>query len=409
MCCRGVPNGARSRNLLFHRLIMVMLPRAAWYHFLRTYADFLSACAPLMMPHSAPRLRFRGHGVDMTANTGSSDDLPAIDWDAIDWDDGDAGECREQPPEPAAHPTSRFVYRRYGDGVPADSIFFFVYGGCPICRREGRDDCFRLVRDPLGTLLDRERWPDHWNHGIARGLVERWTSRQFLLGTLDGTPAKRLSDIGADPTGPDFRPTGGELALFAWQGAWPVPLGRRALARLIGEGWFPPDSAPERLVNLVPFDGDEFGVLILSGTVGQSLVEFFGLGEPMLDAAGVIEGFKPGEAVFRITGFDLAASDLERFTVNARRWWAQFADQQIPVPIGRTPGSTIRDRSYYFTHYRALSQRLGRPARQREFINHLRAGGDTLNRTTLKRNLQGFGLWPWERFVAAARRADNRR
>src|SRR3954452_9962797 len=118
-----------------------------------------------------------------------SDVADERDWDAIDWHEaGDVdGERPETPPQPA----SRFVYRRYGDGIPNDGIFFFVYGGCRLCYDQGRNDCFSLVRDPIGTLLDRERWPNHWNNNTWRGLVERWAVQRYSLSTLDGTPAKQ--------------------------------------------------------------------------------------------------------------------------------------------------------------------------------------------------------------------------
>jgi hypothetical protein len=303
---------------------------------------------------------------------------------------------------------NRIVHRRYGDGVPSNGIFFVAYGGCRACS-EGDPGCTRLVWNPIGTLLDREKWPDHWNTNVWRGLVERWAAYAFALGTLDGAPARKYIH-GEDPYHPDFRLSGGELALWAWQNTWPLPLGQGALAQFIDDGIFPRESKPSQLFNFLPFGGDELGALILSGYVGDSLVEFFGLAEPVLDEVGNIERYKPGEALFRITGFDLAESDVHRFTVNARRWWATFADREFPVQTGRTPGSTIRDRNYYLSHFRDLCRRLRRPATQREFITYLQNTGDEhLNRTTLKRNLGGFNLWPWDRFVAATRRADNRR
>jgi hypothetical protein len=50
----GVPSGARSRNLLFHRLIADVLSRASQDHFLRPYADFLFATSFLVVPRIAP-------------------------------------------------------------------------------------------------------------------------------------------------------------------------------------------------------------------------------------------------------------------------------------------------------------------------------------------------------------------
>jgi hypothetical protein len=302
----------------------------------------------------------------------------------------------------------RIAQRRYGDGVPWNGAFFLVYGGCRACS-DGDPGCTRLVWNPIGTLLDREKWPDHWNTNVWRGLVERWAANTSMLGTLDGAPTKKYI-VGEDPRDPNVWPSGGELALWAWQNVWPIPLGHGSLARFIDDGVFPSESNPRRLCNIVPFGGEEYGALILFGSIGESLVEFFGLAEPVLDAEGKIERFKSAEAVFRVTGFDLANADLHRFTVNARRWWAKFADQPIPVPKGRTPGTILRDRDYYLTHYRngKSSRELGQSAGKSAFVRYLQTRGDqTINRATLDRNVESY--WgSWEAFTRAAARPVNR-
>ena len=111
-------------------------------------------------------------------------------------------------------------------------------------------------------------------------------------------------------------------------------------------------------------------------------------------------------ARFQIVGgleSDVSESDLITL-IKGRR----FLQAELKRVSGRPVGSTTRDLQYYLDHYRALSRRLGRPARQRELIHHLQSEGDTLNKTTLSRNLQAFNLWPWEKFTAAAQRVNNR-
>jgi hypothetical protein len=81
---------------------------------------------------------------------------------------------------------------------------------------------------------------------------------------------------------------------------------------------------------------------------------------------------------------------------------------------GRPQRSNLRNEDYYIREYRQLSRALRRDARQGEFIEHLRdlddaEGRTRLNRTTLKRNLQGYELWPFEKLALRAKRPDNRR
>jgi hypothetical protein len=104
---------------------------------------------------------------------------------------------------------------------------------------------------------------------------------------------------------------------------------------------------------------------------------------------------------------NLAVTDVQLTKLNRGR---RFLQAEIRRVSGRPVGTTYRDRDYYLDSYRALSRQLKRPARQGEFLQYLLQQGDhSVKRATLVRNLQSFNLWPWETFVAAAQRTDNRR
>jgi hypothetical protein len=106
-----------------------------------------------------------------------------------------------------------------------------------------------------------------------------------------------------------------------------------------------------------------------------------------------------------VGGIDPGVSEADLITLVKGRRFLQNELKRVP---GRPVGSTARDLQYYLEHYRELSRQLRRPVRQRELIHHLQLQGDTLNKTTLRRNLEAFNLWPWEKFTVAARRVDNR-
>jgi hypothetical protein len=113
-------------------------------------------------------------------------------------------------------------------------------------------------------------------------------------------------------------------------------------------------------------------------------------------------------ALVRTIGFENPdLTDAQLATLNKGR---RFLQDTIRRAGGRPAGSTFRNRDYYLDQYRALSRKLARPARQRDFLRHVEREGDiTLTRATLKRNLEAFNLWPWDKFQAAAARVDNRR
>lgn len=113
-------------------------------------------------------------------------------------------------------------------------------------------------------------------------------------------------------------------------------------------------------------------------------------------------------AQVRTIGFENPdLTDLQLSTLHKGR---RFLQDAIRRAGGRPAGSTFRDRNYYLDHYRALSRMLKRPARQRDFLRHVEREGDaTLTAATLRRNLEAFNLWPWDKLQAAAARADNRR
>jgi hypothetical protein len=115
-------------------------------------------------------------------------------------------------------------------------------------------------------------------------------------------------------------------------------------------------------------------------------------------------------APYRLTvhrGGEISTKELCLLTATGERLFS------IRNPGGRPPQTNLRDEHYYIAQYRALSQQFGRDPRQNEFIEYLRdqdmsLGRTELNRTTLKRNLMQYDLWPMEKLVARAKRSDNR-
>jgi hypothetical protein len=86
----------------------------------------------------------------------------------------------------------------------------------------------------------------------------------------------------------------------------------------------------------------------------------------------------------------------------------RLLSDQLRDSGGRPRGVFDRELDYYLYEYRQQRHKLGRPVPQVAFIKDLRAAEHArgnkklVGRSTLKRNLEGDNLWPYELFQAAA-------
>lgn len=226
--------------------------------------------------------------------------------------------------------------------------------------------------------------------------VERWARSFVIAGTLDYEPGT------LPPRWWDHRervhPQGGELALQVWQHSWPIILGKAALHCAIDAGYFPPESAPQRLFNVIPFEGHEYGALICSAAFDSTVVNFFAIAVPEYDDTGSPAAFKGGPAAFRISGLQPDSPNVRRFVDHARRWWLMFGGRQIRP--GRPVGSTKRSLRWYIEHFRMLASELQRQPTRDEYCKRW-----AVDRKTVRENLSAYGCWPWERFKERARQA----
>jgi hypothetical protein len=281
---------------------------------------------------------------------------------------------------------------------PRAAFIGFSGGGfysCPTCRGAKGPQCWDLITQPAIAFSDKAHWPPHFNDRLMRETVERWARSFVWAGTFDFEPGS-IPKRGEPSYG--HRPQGGELALWCWQHSWPIILGKQALARAIDAGEFPPDSAPQRLLNLMPFDGDEYGALICSTRFETTTVEFFALAVPVYgDSASPID-FHGGPARFRIVGPQPDSPHVRKFVDNARRWWAPSGGQDIRS--GRPAGTTKRSLQWYLDRYRELASELHADPTRDQFCQHWQ-----VDLHTLRKNLNSFGVWPWEKFKARAKQA----
>jgi hypothetical protein len=267
---------------------------------------------------------------------------------------------------------------------------------CVDCDSRGGPECYDLITNPAWVFSDRANHPDHASDYIMQETVERWARSFVIAGTLDYEPGM------LPPHWWEHRdqahPQGGELALQAWQRSWPIILGKAALERAIREGDFPPESAPQRLLNIVPFDGYEYGAVICSAVFDDTIVSFFGIAIPEYDGSGSPTAFKGGLASFRIVGPQPNSPEVGQFVQHAQRWWSPFGGQSIRP--GRPVGSTKRSIQWYIDQFRSLASEMKREPTEEQFCERC-----DVDRKTLRVNLSAFGCWPWNRFKERAGRA----
>lgn len=236
------------------------------------------------------------------------------------------------------------------------TAFFLGFAGgefyrCVTCEgadERGEPSCSDLITVPGWVFSNRKNWPDHASDYAMRETVERWARAFVWSGTFDYEPGI-LPPGWYDPTrfepGDEPMPQGGELALQCWQRSWPIILGVRALERAIVAGDFPRDSKPQRLFNLMPFDGDNYAAIVCPAMFGQTIVTFFGMVIPEYGESGSPEAFRGSGAAFTVNGPEPTSPEVCIFVDQARKWWSRFGQQ--PIKAGRPPGTPDRTRDEY--------------------------------------------------------------
>ncbi len=194
-----------------------------------------------------------------------------------------------------------------------------------------------------------------------------------LLGTLFVLHTRGHAAV---PWATDFGLTLYGLKVPEWSSAFPQP-------RLC----FTPDDPSEPPINFIWFTAD----VINDVTPLSWLVFRWSYADP--ERRGRME----------MMGWDdpaLTEDDLGRI-VQGVRFFREFAAR---LAVGRPPKTFKRDRRWYLDRYRGQTRRLARQPKQAEFCEEY-----GIDRSTLRRNLKSYGLWPWERFVTEAARAHSAR
>ncbi len=178
-----------------------------------------------------------------------------------------------------------------------------------------------------------------------------------------------------------------------WATLWPLPVGRRSIVLA-----FPPSGGyrPARIVNAVPWDGDEHAAFIHTAIVGPNTVTTFCLVDRLLPPAGsscdLSVMFSKGGSRFVIRGPDPTGPAVSSYVEHARAWWRQYGILRLGA--GRPLGSTARTLEDYRAVYRLIYGEDLRPPTRDEFV----ARSD-IPETTLKRNLRSWG-YSWSSFSA---------
>lgn len=191
------------------------------------------------------------------------------------------------------------------------------------CELEGLPPCWRLIDDPVGTLLDKARWPVRVCFEVARTLTDRWLSRDFLR-----TETLPLDVWRAGTLHP----------LDALRYMYPLPIGAQALLR---DAWAREYAGlsghdAQRQARFLPFDDEVYAALILTADFPRAKVTFFGTAHPgqgdvylLADALFVVRGPRPDDPQAR------------QFIAACRAWWRTFQGKTLHdlSRAGRPPGS----------------------------------------------------------------------
>lgn len=218
------------------------------------------------------------------------------------------------------------------DSVDQDFLPWYVR--LCTCELEGLPPCWRLIDDPVGTVLDRTRWPVRVCFDVAQTLTDNWAAREFLKFT--------------------------EMPSAALRVMYPLPVGTQALMRasrqreIIGLG----AGDALRLGQFLPFDDEAFAAVALAAAFPRSKVTFFGTAQrvaqpldplafptgPRPDADGLRAGtdvYLLADSLFVVRGPRPDDPQARQFVAACRAWWRTLEGQALYdlSRAGRPPGS----------------------------------------------------------------------
>lgn len=214
-------------------------------------------------------------------------------------------------------------------------------------RRRYTPPCQPLLTDTLRVLNVKSRWPKHLCENLLRDSTEAWATKAFYL-------------------------VSGDMTQTQYRSFWPLPIGQQSVLDAFRRG---KQGSPGTLVNAMPFTGREYAALALRVTIGNLVIDLFGMAQPRVDEAGIeaidtfiercraldpppseetlasvrqereqswLEQHEPHYALGRLAYVVRASGKLDPSTVKlldtARRCWAPFIGERIGP--GRTVGST---------------------------------------------------------------------
>ncbi len=262
-------------------------------------------------------------------------------------------------------------FRTHADIVAANNEQLLSVFGCP-----GETSCgMELLRDPVGVLSDKRRWPSHICGYFMLESTKRWIRSAVPPEATDTFPFEEF-------------------------GSAPIPIGKRCHVvewrRDQRPGHLPYYSKRDRdatyanLLNVMPFEGDEEAFWALRVNTGGAVLDLFGLVE-----RHVWEGlfrFEAGELAYVLRGRGTSSAD--RLVAQANRWWASFRS----VTFGGRPlnSGTWASANDFETNLRAAAQTLrieGRRVTQENVTDILHC-----NVRSLSRWLRSYGI-EWEDFL----------